>query len=349
MAHNTLSDPFVAAAFWTGLGALALTILLSLQILRLRLALRRNERVEARALAKWRPVLHAVVVGEAPQLPVLAANERLPFLKLWVHLQASLRGEAADALADVARNLGVDASARAMLERGRRGERLLAALTLGHLRDRQAWTPLLRAAGQPDNALALTAMWAMARVDGQAAADHILPRFIESGDWALSRVAGVLQEAAGASAEALQRLLPTLPETSLPRALRIAEALRVALPAPVLDGALRSHHVDVLVAALRNVATPDALDAVRSLAGHANWQVRVQAARALGRIGERTDVETLAELLGDREWWVRYRAAQALADLAALYGEALEAVRARLSDRFAADMLAHVMAEKELA
>lgn len=349
MAHNTLSDPFVAAAFWTGLGALALTILLSLQILRLRLALRRNERVEARALAKWRPVLHAVSVGEAPQLPEFAATERLPFLKLWVHLQGSLRGEAADALADVARRLGVDASARGLLQRGRRGERLLAALSLGYMRDRDAWAPLLRAAGQPDTALALTAMWALARIDGQAAADYMLPRFIESGDWALSRVAGVLQEAPAASAQALQGLLPALPEQFLPRALRIAEALRVGLPRPVLDGALRSGQVDVLVAALRNVATPDALDAVRSLAAHANWQVRVQAARALGRIGERADTGTLAVLLGDREWWVRYRAAQALADLAGLYGESLEAVRAGLTDRYAADMLAHVMAEKELA
>jgi HEAT repeat protein len=349
LAPNTLSDPFVAAAFWTGLGALALTILLSLQILRLRLALRRNERMEARALAKWRPVLHAAAVGEAPQLPVLGASERLPFIKLWVHLQGSLRGEAADALADVARRLGVDAAARPMLERGRRGERLLAALTLGHLRDRHAWDSLLRVAAQPDNALALTAMWALARIDARAAADYMVPRFIESGDWALSRVAGVLQEAAGASAEALQRLLPALPEARLPRALRIAEALRVALPSPVLDGALRSQNVDVLVCALRNAATPDALDAVRSLAAHPNWQVRVQAARALGRIGERADVDTLSALLGDREWWVRYRAAQALADLAALYGNTLEAVRASLSDRFAADMLAHVMAEKEIA
>jgi HEAT repeat protein len=77
--------------------------------------------------------------------------------------------------------------------------------------------------------------------------------------------------------------------------------------------------------------------------------VRVQAARALARIGERTDIDLLAPLLGDREWWVRYRAAQALASLAALYGQPLDVVGHTLSDRFARDMLAQVMAERSPA
>jgi HEAT repeat protein len=75
----------------------------------------------------------------------------------------------------------------------------------------------------------------------------------------------------------------------------------------------------------------------------------VQAAKALGRIGGRADVERLVALLADREWWVRYRAAQALVELPWLKRADLDALRASLEDRFAADMLAQVMAEQDAA
>jgi HEAT repeat protein len=97
------------------------------------------------------------------------------------------------------------------------------------------------------------------------------------------------------------------------------------------------------------VLQPDTIDDVRALLAHPDWQVRVQAARALGRIGEHADAGRLAALLADREWWVRYRAAQALVDLPALSRQDCESLCASLTDRFAADMLAQVLAEQELA
>jgi hypothetical protein len=69
----------------------------------------------------------------------------------------------------------------------------------------------------------------------------------------------------------------------------------------------------------------------------------------MGRIGALDDVARLEPLLADREWWVRYRAAQSAVELANLYGAPLDQVRAHLSDRFAADMLAQVLAEKGIA
>jgi hypothetical protein len=345
----TLPDPIVAAAFWTGAGSLLLTIILSLRILELRIGLRRRQRLEERAFAKWRPVLHAAIVGEAATLPALARRERLPFLKLWVHLQGSLRGEARDALNTIARELGLEASARRLLEGGRRAERLLAALTLGHLRDPQAWPLLLPLSAAPDRTLALTMIWAMVRIDPRAAAAHILPLYLSHEDWSLSHVAAMLQEAPAPAGAALSELLPSVPDAQLPRALRMAEALRMAVPVTVLRRALAGSDVAVLVAALRSVTMPDAIDAVRALLAHEHWQVRVQAARAIGRIGAPEDVGRLGPLLGDREWWVRYRAAQSAVELANLYGTPLDQVRAHLSDRFASDMLAQVLAEKGLA
>jgi HEAT repeat protein len=339
-------DPILAAAFWTGIGALGLTLLLGAQIVRLRMALRRRERREARALARWRPVLNAAIVGETPdELPHLSNADRPHFIKLWVHLQASLRGEASLALNAVARRLGVAADARAMLARGPRTDRLLATLLLGHLRDRESWDTLRDLAGSPDVTLSLSALWALVRIDPHAAAAYLTPLFVERDDWAMSHVAGILKEASAPVAGVLAGLLPALPPQRLPRALRIAEALRIVLPDTVLAGALAAADIDLVTAALRIVGTPGLLPQVRDLLAHPDWQVRVLAAKALGRIGDRSDVDRLAGLLGDREWWVRYRAAQAIAELPWLGAAELDALHAALTDRFAADILAQVIAE----
>jgi HEAT repeat protein len=344
------SDPILAAAFWTGIAALLLTLLLALQIVRLRISLRARERRRARTLARWRPLLNAAIVGDGPQeLPRLLASERLHFIKLWVHLQSSLRGEAGAALNAIARRLGLDVEARAMLGRRARTERLLAALLLGHLGDREAWPQLLRLAGLDDPTLSLTALWALVRIDPQAAAEYLTPLFVEREDWAMSHVAGILQQAGTPVAAVLAGMLPRLHPDRLPRALRIAEALRVELPAATLAGALADDAVAVVTAALRIVNTPLLQDQVRALLAHADWQVRVQAAKALGRIGDRGDVDRLVALLADREWWVRYRAAQALAGLPWLKRADLDALHASLEDRYAADMLAQVVAEQDAA
>ncbi|MFN3791026.1 HEAT repeat domain-containing protein [Massilia sp.] len=340
------SNTFVTVALWTGTVALIVTLLLALQIVLLRVGLRRRERRAARAVARWRPLLNQAIVGEEPSLPSLRPSERLPFLHLWAHLQASLRGEASEALNGVARRLGVDTLSREMLARGARDERLLATLVLGHLRDRAAWPQLLPLASAADSVLSLSALWALVRVDPEAAADYLTPLFIEREDWALSHVAGILQQASGPVAQVLARILPGLPEERLPRALRIAESLRIPLPAGVLAGALHSPSSAVVIAALRGVLDPATLAEVRALLAHDDWQVRVQAARALGRIGERSDAARLTSLLGDPQWWVRYRAAQALRELPLLSQADLKAVRASLTDRFALDMLDQVLAEE---
>jgi hypothetical protein len=336
----------LAAAFWIGLVALLLTLLLALQIVRLRMLLRLRQRREARTLARWRPILSAAAVGETPAaLPPLRKSERINFIKLWVHLQASLRGDAADALAAIARHLRLDVDARTMLARGGRTERLLAALLLGHLRDAGAWAHLRPLAAQPDTTLALTALWALVRIDPPAAADYLTPLFVARDDWAMAHVAGILREAQAPVADVLLRLLPDVPRQRLPRALVIADALRVEVPPELLAGMLAIEDVAILTAALRLASMPASRERVRALLAHEHWEVRVQAAKALGRIGERGDVERLAALLGDREWWVRYRAAEALAALPWLDRSELDRLRAGLTDRFAADILAQVMAE----
>lgn len=349
MVSSTLSDPYVAAAFWAGCGALLLTVLLSLQIIHLRILLRRRERYEKAVHDKWRPLLNAAIVGETPQLPARLSKKELKFfLKLWLHLQFSLRGEAQEALNDIARALHVEERARRMLAGGNRAEKLSAVLVLGYLRDKLAWPELLALATGKDNLLSLNAVWAVLRIDSKTGLAKLMPSIVEREDWALPRIVSILREAGEDAHTALTALIADLSPERLPHALTLAEAMRVSVPTPLLARLLGSESSALQNAALRCMDTPESLPAVRALQLHEDWRVRVQVAKALGRVGDRDDIPGLVELLKDSQWWVRYRAAQSLTGLPGLSLEDVHALRNVLTDRFAVDMLNQVMAEKGL-
>jgi HEAT repeat protein len=84
---------------------------------------------------------------------------------------------------------------------------------------------------------------------------------------------------------------------------------------------------------------------VRPLARSPDLGVRKNLATVLGELGGPEDEGLIVQLMGDRVWWVRYRAAQALTKLRGMTPERLAGIRASLTDRFARDMLDHVMAE----
>ncbi|GAB2854171.1 hypothetical protein GCM10027277_23320 [Pseudoduganella ginsengisoli] len=344
-----LADPILLAAAWTGTGALALTLVIGLYIIVLRDDLRRRRRQEQRVIAVWRPLLNAALAGEPPaSLPALAAADRLTFLKLWVRLHQSVRGDASSGLNQVGAALHCGAIARSLLNSGQRARKLLGILALGHLRDRSAWDSLAREAAGEDAATSVHALWALVQIDPAAAAREMAPLLLRRDDWALSQVAKILHDAHAHWTPVLVAAIPQLPQERLPSALRLLEGLRATLPAQVLQGLLRGGSVDVLIAVLRMAAVPDMLDLVRSHISHEDWRVRLQAARALGHIGDASDVPRLQGMLCDSQWWVRYRAAQALASLPFLTQADIQAV-CEGADRFGADMMRQVLAEAQLA
>ena len=348
LAFSTLSDPYLLAAFWTGAGALGLTLLLGAQIVHLRMSLRRHERLEKAVIAKWRPLLTAALAEAPPEaLPPLPPRERIPFLRLWLHLHQSVRGEASAGLNAVGYRLGCDAIARDLLRDGNRAQRLLAVLVTGHLRDASAWDSLTRLALSADSAMAMQAFWALIQADAERAMREMMPVVLRREDWALSQVAAILQDAKDTCASYLSDALMQLEPGRLVRALHLAEALRAAVPAGLLAPLLHNADAELVAAALRLAHDPALLDDIRAHLAHPDWRVRVQAAKAVGRIGDRSDVVRLRGMLGDREWWVRYRAAQALVGMPFLRPGETETLVSDAADRFAADMLRHVLAERE--
>ncbi|WP_309680681.1 HEAT repeat domain-containing protein [Polaromonas sp.] len=345
---NTFSDPYAAFALRVGIAAIGLTLLLVLVIVFLRLWLRRNLRREKAFIAVWRPLLlEAVSEAQPNSLPVLQARDRLFFLKLWNYLQESLRGSASDRLNELARRLKCDVAARGYLKKGRRAERLLAILTLGHLRDSASWEELADQATRPDSLASIHAARAMTRIDPLPAIDRLLPLLLARDDWGITQVAGFLAEARPAFGLHLTKNIRTMNQRHWPRALQLADALRLELPPATMQFILgNSRSVEALVAALRLASGLPLLPTVRRFLRHPDWRVRVEVARCLGNFGDRGDLLLLQHLLEDKHWWVRYRAAQSLASMPFFGPEELRALRAKTDDALARDMLDQVLAER---
>ncbi|HEY5799092.1 MAG TPA: HEAT repeat domain-containing protein [Burkholderiaceae bacterium] len=345
------SDPILLVAFWTGAGALLLTCLIGLQTILLRMALLRRQKREHAFLARWRPALMAYLVDTEAGLPAkLARGDRLYFLKLWNHLQESLRGEASQTLNAAARQLGCDVLARDMLHRGNRAQRLLAILTLGHLRDAKAWDMLRVQASMADSIVSVNALRALTQIDAGRAARELTPQLLARDDWPLARLASLLLETQDSFAAELLAAIPGADDASRVRVLRLIEALHLMLPDALVDTLFTAGQpVELTIAALRISPTPALLAHARGLSAHPDWRVRLQTAKVLGAAGNRGDVILLRTLLSDAEWWVRYRAAHALTAMPFLGQPELAALQLELSDRYGAEMLAHVLAEKAQA
>jgi HEAT repeat protein len=105
----------------------------------------------------------------------------------------------------------------------------------------------------------------------------------------------------------------------------------------------------VLTAALALIGGHMSMPRIEALARHEIWFVRMQAAKVLGRIGQKKHLDLLESMLEDREWWVRYRAAQSIVSLPFLGPNALRQLRDRQSDCYGRDMLEQALAEVGLA
>ncbi|WP_242392433.1 HEAT repeat domain-containing protein [Anaeromyxobacter oryzisoli] len=344
-------EPVVRLAWGTALVSVALSAALVVQVLRMRRRLARRERRAQEVFARWRPILFEAVAGGSPSLPALPREEEDAFLLLWIQLLDGIRGDSVARLAEVGARMGARRLALERIDGGEALGRVLALRTFGYLQRPEDRERVLRWLDDPRSYISLAAARALVRIDPERAADELLPRLVARADWPVPLFADVLAQASPARLSArlsarFAALCAELPPAPLARLLPLASIV----DEHVVDALLRrllspGQEPEVLAAALRLVRSPALLEPVRRAASHEAWSVRVQAAAALGRVGEPRDRELVAKLLRDAEWWVRYRAAQAL--VTRPYGAPgeLRALAGSLDDRFARDMVQQVLAE----
>lgn len=345
---SAVSDPVLRVALWSGVAASVLTGIVALVIVLLRLALLRDERRWQDFLAQWRPRLLSLLIepSSAP-LPALPAADRRRFLRLWVYLHESVRGEAAERLNAAARELGIDRFARGLLQNGgSRTARLQAVLALGHLRDEAAWAPLQRLAGVIDPLLSIHAARALVRIDPLRAAEALTPLALRRDDWDVARLATFMGDARAAFGLMLARRLPGLRAQALPRALRLARALRLSLPLPGLRRLFHPRQeAAVLREALPLLQGPEWHDDVLQALRHPDAGVRAEALRAMAAIAVPADLPRVSALLQDADAEVRLASARTLTALPFVADAELHALAAPDTPGHAA--LRHALAERD--
>jgi HEAT repeat protein len=342
-------DPLVQAALGAGLLSVVLTVGLALQLLWMRRARIRRERRAERFLEAWRPLVFGAALGEEVSPPPLAAADETTFLLLWNQVQGGLRGPPRAGLNQLARAVGGRAVALRRLRDGDALDRILALRTLGYLGKPADFDRVLAFLDDRRTPLCLAAARALAHIDPARATDAIWARIRSRPDWPLAQLATALEEAdTSRLAQALADSARHLPAPELHRLLPLVALLdgpsRDAIVTTVLSSAADP---DALAGALRHVRGAALLPRVADLARHPAWPVRTQAAAALGRIGGPGERPALVRMLSDREWWVRYRAAQALLSGRLGGREEIAALARELGDRFARDIVAHVLAETQ--
>ena len=349
---GTTSDVELRLAFGIGLAALVAGLGLALQVMAMRVRNQRRVRERSAVHARWRPLLAQAALGDDPRevLPPLTHRELDDVLLLWNQMQDGLRGSAHECLNRAAAWLGLHGEAQRWSESRAIARRVLGLATLGHIGRNEDLPRLRTALVDPQGLVSLTAARALLQIDAVAAVPEVLDQYLARSDWPAARLGTLLRDA-GADAVApplIERLLRVGGDAQLQllRLLRFAESPRTG---GVLEALVeRSDDPQVLSVALRQLHGPAALGRVRELARFPDALVRSAAAVALGRIGGESDRELLVELMSDRDWWVRYRATQAQLDLPRSDAAAIAALRERLGDRYAVDMLDHVLGERAL-
>lgn len=350
MVFGTVSDPLLALALWAGVGAFATAGLLLFAVAAMRMRLLRRESRQKAVAARWNPLLAECAERVPATLPSVPFADSVPFLMLWCRAQESLRGEAQARLVETAKRAGARKLARRLLKRGHPPGDLLGIMVLGHLRDTDVVPTLEPLVAAGTSVASLFAAQALLRIDAHRALPRIIAAAARRDDWPLAKVASLLQEADPAAVGPVlrQAMLSeaklSRPGPGLARLLRLHGAAHAEFLRPtVLQVLSSSQDAEALAAGLAVLWHPEDAALARTLATHADWPVRVAAARALTRLGGREDAALLTALLADKSWWVRYRAAEALCALPGMDNAALEALSAGLSDRFAADTLAQAL------
>lgn len=327
---------------------MVLTIALLLLIATLRISIDRRERLERALMARWQPVFFHAVEGLDYAAPRIHGRDRETILMAWIHFTESIRGEARQRLRRLALDLKLDRTAHKLLARRNIRSRLMAVVALGRMRSADAWDALAALVADANPMVSLLAARSLSQIDAGRALPHVLDELVRRDDWPLMKAVAMLAEipAAVLGPPLLQALGAVTPQNA-PRLLRLLDVAEIGdtwpVLAPLLDAGCQP--TEVLAAALKACRDPRAIEAARLLASHGEWIVRAQAATLLGRLGVEEDRLRLQAMLSDPQWWVRYRAGVALTKLPFVSRRKLEELRTQLTDHFAADILAQVLAE----
>jgi HEAT repeat protein len=196
----------------------------------------------------------------------------------------------------------------------------------------------------------MAALRSLFLIDASRAIDVLLSAHGARNDWPTYQLQAIVAEAdSSIVSEELVRGAGMATAAELPRLIALMDSADATTVEAFLRTQLRTcTDKETLVACLKSRHLPKNLGLLLPLTKNSNWQVRTQLAKVLGGVISRGEEHILIGLLSDDVWWVRFRAAQSLARLSFLGNDELWRLRSMLNDRFAKDILDHVVADEKL-
>jgi HEAT repeat protein len=305
---------------------------------------RRRSRVHAGELFR---VFAGSVAGRVPERALRQAAARAGHDSFWDALEAiaaTLRTRERRELANAMQKSGHVAFERRVLQGSDlAARRELAARRLGLLPDKRSRRVLRRALVRGPETVRLAAARALARHRDLRALRWLLEHPEALARRPLPAVGGLLRAfGPGARAMLIAALERGIADTRLECAcLDTLGLARCHSARGSITARLQSPHLELRVAAARalgRLGMGEAIPALTMALTDDSWPVRAMAAQALGRLSASPAVEALAECVSDRAWWVRHHAAYALARIGGEGHDMLCELAARADDRYAREM-----------
>lgn len=185
---------------------------------------------------------------------------------------------------------------------------------------------LVRLIKDPHPAVHVAAVASLERIESSALTLAALERLPKLAPTVQAYYAAMLRRSRPVVIDHLQKRLRRTDDPALPRLAEFAS--RLGEPALRERLTALADHADAEVRvqsarALGSFPHRDSVAALTRLVADAAWPVRAQATRSLGMIGDVTTLPLIRAALRDPEWWVRLRAALALMRFAAAGRNAL--------------------------
>jgi HEAT repeat protein len=266
---------------------------------------------------------------DAKDFQRLSRADRQLVRSILLSLSLDLRGETAEAIADLYGKLGFLERDIARLRSRRPTVRANAAADLGLIHSPKATTALLRALQDDDVRVRQAAVWSIGQVGNRDTLTGLVGLLGDPALTVAQRTQEVLAERGREIPEAILRYA----ETTASRGGRLAAIeligwLRITTGADLLLGFVGDLDPEVRVKSVKAAAAigdPRFLDVFHTALEDPTWPVRCQAAKGLGVFGSPTSVPRLITTLRDQHWWVRLYAATALAEAGPTGEDALTA------------------------
>jgi HEAT repeat protein len=272
----------------------------------------------------FEPALDESVISAkvSPELKGLNSWEQDLLATLIIEYMGLLRGTERERLAQLAVEVGLVKRYFGKLGSRRRWQRARAVENLGYLGGPDAVGSLKELLADSDETIRAVAARALARIGTSEAARALAGTLDDPSGLTRVRIAENLARVGSLAVEPLIEILTTRKRRRRRAPIMAAQVLgnlRAAEARPALRWAIcHGENVDLKAQAARalgKIGNTEDVPTLLELCEDEEWPVRAQVANSLGMIGEISTIPSLQRLTTDQEWWVRLNATRALANM----------------------------------